>query len=282
LLEDEGADYEGLRRNVTFLADAGIEVVCVGGNTGEFWSLTREELQRMLEVVRAAAPAALLVAGVGGPVDAAAADGNDALERGADVVMLHEPPNPYAGPVGHGRYVAAVASAIDGPVVLYPRSAHFDERALAEFRSAPNIVGVKYGRGDVRAFAGLVAKAPELIWICGLAESWAPAFWAFGAEGFTSGLANVAPHLSLRLRDALQSGDFDTVRDLAAYFNPFEHLRSQNGESNNVAAVKMALETIGLSGGPLRPPLSELSDADQRALLEIVGRWPRPAFARPG
>jgi len=82
----------------------------------------------------------------------------------------------------------------------------------ANLAACPNLAGVKYAVPDVIAFADIVADtgyggAERLVWVCGLAESWAPFFWVAGAEGFTSGLASVAPELSLRLFDELDAGN---------------------------------------------------------------------------
>ena len=44
----------------------------------------------------------------------------------------------------------------------------------------------------------------RMTWLAGAAELTAPAFWAVGAHGFTSGLANVSPALALGMLGALR------------------------------------------------------------------------------
>ena len=50
--------------------------------------------------------------------------------------------------------------------------------------------------------------APEIVWVDGLAEPWAPPFYAVGARGFTSGLINVWPEHSVAIHRALDAGDY--------------------------------------------------------------------------
>jgi 4-hydroxy-tetrahydrodipicolinate synthase len=278
--EDGAVDLEGLTALVTHVVRGGARTLVVGGNTGEYYSLTQSEYLAQFETVRAAAGEAALFAGVAGVAEAASATGQTLLDGGADGLMVHHPFNPYATPRGIGRYFAQVAAGVDGPVIVYPRGPHFTGDALEELRCAENVVGVKYGHTDVWQFARLVRARPDLVWSCGLAESWAPVFWPFGARGFTSGLGNVSPERALELLEALRSSDEEAIRrswdDVAA----FEALRAKHSDGNNVAVIKAALDEVGLPGGPLRPPLTALDDEDRAELREILKQWsltPLPA-----
>ena len=113
--------------------------------------------------------------------------------------------------------------------------------------TCPNVVGVKYAVGDVVRFATLVDtfRAGDLAWICGLAEPWAPFFWVAGATGFTSGLANVEPGLSLEMLRWLRDGDYDGAMGVWRSVKPFEELRARRNSANNVPVVKEALASWG-------------------------------------
>jgi 4-hydroxy-tetrahydrodipicolinate synthase len=187
--------------------------------------------------------------------------------------MLHYPPHPYIGEAGLARYYEEIAASIPAPVILYARGAPFTERVAHAASAVGDVVAVKYSLPNVAAFGRLAAALPELVWTCGIAEGWAPLFWPAGARGFTSGLANVAPALSLALRDALRAGDADETLRLWHLLLPFEELRARRGDANNVAAVKAALDRLGLPGGPPRPPLSSLPDEDAAELDRILSSW---------
>jgi 4-hydroxy-tetrahydrodipicolinate synthase len=270
----DGVDLDGVAGNARFLDDAGIRLIVCGGNTGEFYALTPAELRAVVEeTVAAVSRETLVIAGTGYRPELAAQLGRAGLEAGAGAIMLHWPLNPGLGEEGLARYYAAVIGAIDGPVVLYVRGPQLTGRVLETARAAGELVGVKFAVPDVAAFALLAAKAPELAWICGLAEGWAPFFWAAGAAGFTSGLTCVAPTKSLALRDALRAGDRAAVLQVWRELLPFEQLRDRHARANDVAVVKHALDRRGLAGGPVRPPLSPLSEEDAAELDEILAEW---------
>lgn len=270
---DGSVDLEGLGDLVTHIVRGGVRTLVVGGNTGEFYSLTSQEYLAQFTVARDAAGHAALLAGVAGAAETAGATGRALLEGGADGLMVHHPLNPYASPVGVGRYFAEVAGEVDGPVIVYPRGPLFTDVALEQLASAENVIGVKYGHTDVRQFARLVRARPDLVWSCGLAESWAPVLWPFGASGFTSGLGNVSPERALTLLDALRTADGEAIRSAWDDVAAFEALRSKHADGNNVAVIKAALDEVGLPGGPLRPPLAPLDETDHAELRRILKRW---------
>jgi 4-hydroxy-tetrahydrodipicolinate synthase len=259
-------DGPGYRSVLRRTLDAGIDVVTPNGNTSEFYSLTAVERDQALELtVEEAAGRALVVAGVGYDVQTAVASARTARSAGAGAIMVHQPVHPYLSAAGWVDYHRAVADAVpELGVVCYLRSPHIPAGAVAELaRVAPNFVGVKYAVPDPVAFGAAVAAVEEdrLAWVCGLAETWAPFFWPVGAEGFTSGLANVTPELSLRFFAALATGDRPGARDLWRRLKPFEDLRAANGSADNVTVVKEALAQLDLCARTVRPPISELPDS---------------------
>ena len=100
-----------------------------------------------------------------------------------------------------------------------------------------------------------MAAAPShVVWVGGLAEVWAPAFYAVGARGFTSGLINVWPARSVAIHAALEAGDYAAARALIAEMAPFEEVRAQEMNGTNVTGVKAALAMMGEDCGATRPP----------------------------
>ena len=141
--------------------------------------------------------------------------------------MVHQPVHPSRSAEGWIEYHGEIAaSAPELGIVLYVR----DERVTgAQIRTlkerCPNLVGVKYAVPDPVRLASVARDAGlhELTWIAGLAELSAPGYWAVGATGFTSGLVNVVPRLSLALLDALRSGDYPRAMTVWESFRPFDH-----------------------------------------------------------
>jgi 4-hydroxy-tetrahydrodipicolinate synthase len=270
-------DEKALTRVVRRVVDGGVTAVTPNGNTGEFYSLAPAELDRALELTVAAAGDALVVPGVGHAADTAAAMARRAADLGARAVMVHQPVHPYQSQVGWVDYHRRIAEAVpELGVVAYLRNPRITGAALADLAAAcPNFVAVKYAVPDPTALADAVAAVGEgrLAWVCGLAEPWAPFFWTAGARGFTSGLANVLPRLSLDLLVALRAGDTTTAMALWHAIRPFENLRARDGNAANVSAVKEALAQLDVAGRTVRPPVSELTESDRALVSRLLAGW---------
>jgi 4-hydroxy-tetrahydrodipicolinate synthase len=277
--EDGGVDAGCYARLVTRLLDGGVTAVTPNGNTGEFYTLTPQERQLVLETCsRAAADRAVVVAGVGLDVQTAVAEARAARDSGAHAIMIHQPVHPYLSPAGWVDYNATVAAAVPELGVLpYLKSRAVTGGHIAELaRRTPNVIGLKYSVDDPVHFAATRADAGEdrLLWIAGLAEPYAPAYWQAGARGFTSGLANVAPRLALDLLAALRAGDAARVQEVWLRLRRFEELRARNGAADNVAVVKEALHQRGLCRRDVRPPGHVLGPDAAREVTAATAGWP--------
>jgi 4-hydroxy-tetrahydrodipicolinate synthase len=274
---DEGSlDPAGFEHLLRRAVDGGLRAVTIAGNTGEFGALSAEEIGRLIDVASAtvAGRAAVLV-GVGGDLSTARGLASRAAAAGAFGIMVHEPAGPFRSPTGWRTYHAELAGAVPGlAVVPYVREAAVgadDLRALAA--AAPNVVAVKYAVPDPIRFADLVASGPPLLWICGLAESWAPFFRAAGASAFTSGLAAIEPRLSLELLEHLRANRLAEALETWRLVRPFEALRARNGGAANVPAVKEALAVRSVIGRTVRPPISELGSEERAEVGRILASW---------
>jgi 4-hydroxy-tetrahydrodipicolinate synthase len=170
-------------------------------------------------------------------------------------------------------YYASLATALPGvPLILYVRGPQLSTDGVRRLVDIGTIVGVKMGQPDPKRFAAFAAAAPDLAWVCGVAEAWAIPFWKAGAIGFTSGIANATPELSLEVLDALKENDLARAEALIDRLRPIEALRAGHGDANNVAVIKAAMDLVGLDGGGLRPPLSRLEPRDHAELVRILER----------
>ena len=280
-LEDGALDEVGFARVLTRAVEGGLRAFTIAGNTGEFGALSADEIGRLIEAaVATLAGRAVVLAGVGGDLSTAGFVASQALSAGAFGVMVHEPAGPFRTREGWLRYHVDLARSVpDLAVVPYVRDAEIradDLRALVG--EAPNVVAVKYAVPDPVRFAEIVLAGPRLLWICGLAERWAPFFWPAGATAFTSGLALVEPRLSLALLEQLRGQRASESRATWTLIQPFEALRAGNGGAANIPAVKEALALRLGIGRTVRPPISELGSEDRREVGRILASWDQ----RPG
>ena len=250
---------------------AGLHMPVVNGNTGEFYALTTEEASTMVrEVVRMVGGRAPVLAGTGRGIRDAMALARVSAEAGATALMVHQPPDPFVSPRGTLDYLRAIADASGGlPMMLYLRNDAIGTKAIVELCALSQVKGIKWATPNpLKLSEAKAACDPDLVWVGGLAEVWAPAFYAVGARGFTSGLVNVWPERSLAIHTALEAGDYGQANALIAGMKAFEEVRAEEMNGTNVTGVKAALLAMGQDCGPTRPPSAWPLTAAQQAKLD--------------
>ena len=276
---DGQVDWEAHDRVIRRMVDAGVRLVTPNGNTGEFHALTAAEARRATEsaVAAAAGQPADVLAGVGHDLPSAIEAGRHAQDNGVRMIMVHQPAGPYLSSAGWLEYHRAIAGALPGlGVVLYIRDPRIGARHIRLLGDlCPNVIAVKYGIRDPVQFAGVARDAglDRFTWLAGLAELTAPACWTAGARGFTSGLVNVAPALSLSMMESLRGGDMGGAMKAWEDCRAFEELRAANSSANNVSVVKEALAQLGLCRPDVRPPSHRVSEEVRAQITEILERW---------
>lgn len=259
------------------VARAGIHNIVAAGNTGEFYALTPAEILRVYEAaIKGVDGKAPVTAAIGRSQREALAVARQAREMGASAVMSHQPVDPFAAPQSQIDYFLGLADGSELPLVAYVRADGFSVDDMVRLASHPNVAGIKFATTDIMLLSRAIAASDPkgALYVCGLAESWAPAFSAVGARGFTSGLVNVAPQFSLQVHEALTSGDFSAARKVVEKIELFERLRTRYRNGANVTVVKEAMEILGLRVGPVRAPgLARLDEQDRKTLEGLLASW---------
>jgi 4-hydroxy-tetrahydrodipicolinate synthase len=287
---DGQADWDAHTRLIRRMVDTGVRLVTPNGNTGEFYALTAAETRRAVESTVAVTGSgqsrrAEVLAGVGHDLAAAIEAGRHARDAGVRMIMVHQPVGPYMSASGWLEYHRIIAGSLpDLGVVLYLRDPRIGARHIRLLGDlCPNVIAVKYGVGDPVRFAAVARDAglDRFTWLAGLAELTAPFCWTAGARGFTSGLVNVAPGLSLSMLESLRGGDMAAAMKAWDLCRPFEELRAADASADNVSVVKEALAQLGLCRPDVRPPSQRLSDEGRAQVAAILARWGLGAGGQP-
>jgi 4-hydroxy-tetrahydrodipicolinate synthase len=252
----------------------GVHVLVANGNTSEYYSLRASEAEAMVHATAAHVAGRIpLLGGVGRGVEEACALAEASRRAGADALMVHQPPDPFAAPRGVVAYVRRVAAAGQGlPVVLYLRNESIGMPAIEALCAIPEVIGVKWASPTPLLLSEAMqrTRGRDLAWVCGLAENGALPLYAAGARGFTSGLINVLPECSVAIHAALAGGYYPLAQRLIANILPFETLRAQENNGANVTVVKAALQRMGLDCGATRPPSAWPLEAEAQATLDAL------------
>lgn len=269
-------DIEAISRNLSFLVREGVKMVVPCGNTGEFYSLSELEWAEVVQAtVDSVSGKMVVMAGVGHSTSNAISMMNQAKNLGAEGVMVMYPQHVFVSEEGildYYRQILEAAKEID--VVLYKKGPLLSDAVLEKLLTQEGLVGVKYAFGRIVDFTQTVQKlGKSIVWSCGTAERFTPFFWLAGAEGFTTGLGNFAPHISLGMFESLEKGNYAEAMKIQSLAAPLEFLREGRGSANNVPVIKAMLDHIGLVGGSCRPPIHDLNDAERKAAIESTSGW---------
>ncbi len=269
-------DLAKLARDVTA---AGISVLLPAAGTGEFHSLSMDEVIGCVRTVRAAASHAVVIAPIGLGIGHAVAIARRAAEAGADGLLVMPSVHPYLSDAGFFDYFESVAAATPLPLLAYKKGPVPSDGLLTELGRAGRLIGVKYAVNDLDAFTCFAdANRGRLGLYCGTAERFAPFFALAGATGYTSGLGNIVPKLTLAMHAALAQGKYAEAMRLLGIVRPIEDFRALAGDSFNISAIKAAANLCGRKFGSVRPPQRKLSAAEVEQLRQLL----QPMLAAEG
>src|SRR5580692_6146083 len=273
---DLSLDLDALARNVDEMARHPFCALVAAGGTGELYSLTPAEVEDVVRVtVQAAAGRMPVVAGTGfnGPLGA---DMARRAEKAGAAIILALPPYYNNAPFeGLTAYYQEIGAATGLPLMVYSRDwAVFTPDMVSRLAdSVPTLTFWKDGQGDARKYQRIMQSVGDrLAWLGGLGDDCVPGYFAVGVQAYTSSISNIAPRLSLELAEAGMARDFPRLdRLMKKYVHPLYALR-ERVKGYEVAAMKAAMEILGMPAGPVRPPLTNCAAkdiADLRGLMEV-------------
>jgi 5-dehydro-4-deoxyglucarate dehydratase len=273
---DLSLDTDGLRQNLDRLLAHPICAVVAAGGTGEMYSLTPAE---HLEVIRVTVEAAQgrvpVIAGVGFGQRLAVELARAAAAAGADGILAFPPYYPQADDEGMFAYYRSIGEATRLGMLIYSRDwANFSPAMVERLSPIPNLVAWKDGQGDIRRLQAIMNRLGDrLYWIGGAGDDMVPAYYSIGIRTYTSSIATVAPRLSLQLHQLAAAGGGDDLESLMqCCVIPLYAMRARR-KGYEVSTMKALMDMCGLRGGPVRPPLVEVSDTEKEELRVILDSW---------
>lgn len=269
--EDLEVNHKHLAENAQSLNNEGINTFLAAANISEYHSLTLEERIGIIETCVSALPAQTCVlAGVGGNTGDAQEMIRAYDDIGADAMMVMPPDHTYIHEQGLLEYYRKLSTATQQPLVPYVKGFDPSVEYITELTRIDNVAGIKYALKDPVKLGEAIDKgADDVVWVNGLAEPFAVAFWAEGVEGFSAGVSNFRPEVGLALYEALQNENWSRARLLRNICLPFQQLRNGTGKKNSIPAaisvpvVKKGLELAGRHGGYVREPITPLDPENE-------------------
>ncbi len=270
MLEDGSVDYASLRKLIEWHITEGTDCIGVVGTTGESPTVNVEEHREIIRVsVEQAKGRVPIMAGCGANSTAEAIElAKFAKSVGADCQLQVVPY--YNKPTQEGMYLhfKAIAEAVpDLPIILYNvpgRSvADMQHDTVLRLSQVPGIVGIKEATGNIERAQWLIRDLPKEFAVYSGDDPTAVALMLCGGKGNVSVSANIAPRLMHELCVAAMSGHVQKAMEIQFKLMPIH--KNLFIEANPIP-VKWAMAKMGLCGGTLRLPMTELSKSQQPVL----------------
>ncbi|MDG5470343.1 4-hydroxy-tetrahydrodipicolinate synthase [Jeotgalibacillus sp. ET6] len=274
--KDGTIDFERTAALINYLIENGSESLVVGGTTGESPTLSNDEKISLFEYTAAIADGRVpVIAGTGsnntqGSIDLSI----KAVRAGADAIMLVAPY--YSKPSQEGLYqhFAAVANAVDVPVMIYNipgRSAvNILPETIVRLSKIENITSVKEASGDIDQMTEILSKTEKDFLVYSGDDGLTLPLLAVGGHGVVSVASHIAGNEMQKMVKAFTEGRLQEAAILHQQLLPL--IRSLFAQPNP-APVKVALEDKGISCGGLRLPLVPLSSSEKEQLRTAVEKF---------
>ena len=254
-----------------------VSALFAAGGTGEFFSLTLDEVAR---VVKAAAEQTNgrvpVVAGAGYGTENAKFFVHAAEASGADGILLLPPYLLNSEQSGLAAHIEAVCSSTSLGVIVYNRdNAILNENTLEKLCDrCPNLVGFKDGVGDIELMTRIYARMGDrLTYVGGLptAEMFALPYLEMGVTTYSSAIFNFLPVFAQDFYAAVRRRDHAEVfKQLRDFVIPYINIRNAS-KGYAVSIVKAGMKVVGRSAGPVRTPLTDLDASEMEALTKLIG-----------
>ncbi|MEM8811357.1 MAG: dihydrodipicolinate synthase family protein [Pseudomonadota bacterium] len=275
---DYSLDEQGLVSNIRHWVDhLGIAGVFVSGKQGEFFSLSLEERKRSFDLaVEACGNAGTIMSCSDQNFDTVIDLAKHAEAAGADYIVVHAPVLHFITDRDDTlyNYYRAISERVGIGIAMWshPDSGYLMSPELcARIADLPNIVAIKYSvpremYAELTRLAGdrlIVSTASEDAWLDNILEL-----------GWQVYLCSSPPYLmqtetDRRMLDYTQmafAGETEKARMVRDSLEPVRRaLKETRPPAKPQAHQKYWQELLGQAGGPVRPPLLQLTEREREA-----------------
>ncbi len=272
--EDGSVDYDALIRLVDYQLNNGADFFCILATTGETPTLTREEKQKIkdlvVDYVQARVP---ILMGCGGNNTAAVIEELQTADfKGIDGVLSVCPYYNKPSQEGLYQHFKAIAAATQLPVVLYnvPGRTGVNLQAATTVRLArdcQNIVAIKEASGNLEQVDEIIKNKPADFDVISGDDSLTFPMVSCGAVGVISVIGNALPKEFSRMIRLQMRGEYDPARTIHHRFTDLFSLLFVDG---NPAGVKAMLSEMGFIENKLRLPLVPMRINNMQRMAEIL------------
>ncbi len=266
-------DEEGMKRNIDFQIENGVNGIVPVGTTGESATLSEEEHKRIVEIsIGHVNGRCLVIAGTGSNNTAEAIEyTKHARDSGADAALLITPY--YNKPTQEGIYqhYKKIAETVDIPMILYTvpgrTMVNIEPQTMERLSKIQNIMGIKDASGSLDQVTREIQLCGNNFTVLSGDDSLNFPIISLGGKGAISVVSNITPKLLRESVWAALDGNLKKARELHYKLYPLFKVMFIE---TNPAPLKAAMEMMGLAAGEPRLPLVPVSNESREKIRKVL------------
>jgi len=271
--KEGGLDEEGLRSNIDFQIEQGVDGIVPVGTTGESATLSEEEHKKVIEIsIDQVNGRILVLAGTGSNNTSEAIDyTRHAKDAGADAALMITPY--YNKPTQEGIYqhYKKVAEEVDIPIILYTvpsrTMVNIEPETTKRLSEISNIIGIKDASGNLNQVSREIMLCGDDFAVLSGDDSLNLPLISLGGKGAISVASNIVPREMGDLVRSALNGNLERARELHYKLYPLCKILFIE---TNPAPVKAAMNMIGLSAGDPRLPLVSVRKESEEKIRGVL------------
>lgn len=275
-LPDGSVNYDKLDELIEYHIDHKTDAIIICGTTGESSTLTEEEhmecIKFTIQQVKKRVP---VIAGTGSNATFTTIEmSREAVEYGADALLLVTPYYNKATQKGLVAHYKAVADEAKAPIILYSVASrtglNIAPETAAELAKIDNIVAIKEASGNISQIAKIMQLTDGKLDLYSGNDDQIVPLLSLGGKGVISVLANIAPEYTHDICRKFFDGDLKG--SLKMQLDALPLIDKLFCEVNPIP-VKTAMNLLGKEVGGLRMPLSPMEEDHKQALAEEMKKF---------
>lgn len=275
-LPDGSVNYDKLDELIEYHIAHKTDAIIICGTTGESSTLTEEEhmecIKFTIQQVKKRIP---VIAGTGSNATFTTIEmSREAVEYGADALLLVTPYYNKATQKGLVAHYKAVADEAKAPIILYSVASrtglNIAPETAAELAKIDNIVAIKEASGNISQITKIMQLTDGKLDLYSGNDDQIVPLLSLGGKGVISVLANIAPEYTHDLCQKFFDGDLKG--SLKMQLDALALIEKLFCEVNPIP-VKTAMNLLGKEVGDLKMPLSPMEEAHKQALAEEMKKF---------
>jgi 4-hydroxy-tetrahydrodipicolinate synthase len=275
--KDDRVDEAGMRENINYLIDRGVDGLLAAGTTGESATITHGEQRKMIDI---------LIDEVNGKVNTIVGAGSNSSKEALGLLQYAENADADAGlvitpyynkPQQHGLYehYKMLEEVTDIPMIVYNvpsrTGTDIDVETILKVAKLDKIIAIKEANPALDKVSAVIKGVQDqdienFIVLSGNDDLTLPMI-SQGAMGVISVVANVDPLRMSQMVNTALKGDIEEARKL--HYQLYDLMKVLFIESNPVPA-KTSLNIMGRPSGHVRMPLAPMYDENISKLKYVL------------